>query len=359
MHSHFAYCTVTVPKHLHIQTGSLISAWLENAAFKLKSVAQFFFQFQSSITNQSHQFFSLPPSYNQYYCIDFFFPFQLYFYLGFLIFPFFFRLDDQKSGNSYLRHRKSGMTGHTQRPVRIYLCLNEKKITSLLIKPFKDLQFGFNDKNVVGPFILEEAEIMSPIFLSYFIHHVHTQICLYTTSHVIYFYFHIFYTSGEAHGGGSSLNLAHVVTLNCRSGGDRMAGKQLCCKKHVLSDILVENMRTCMVTRQPAQHEIIHSHHLVFPTCNNPSVSCLTSKNSSQFCRGNIITSYYISFSYYCKNIIRVIYKYNLLITLNTLKVSLLPGLSAMMNPRLMSLHYHTLKSFSRFCLHSQLNLIQ
>ena len=37
-----------------------------------------------------------------------------------------------------------------------------------------------------------------------------------------------------------------------------------------------------MVTRQPAQRDIIHSQHLVVPTSNNTSLACLTSKNSSQ-----------------------------------------------------------------------------
>ncbi|KNZ46942.1 hypothetical protein VP01_680g3 [Puccinia sorghi] len=44
MHSHCAYFTVTVPKHLHMQTcGVWMIAWLEHAAFQLQEVEQVFF----------------------------------------------------------------------------------------------------------------------------------------------------------------------------------------------------------------------------------------------------------------------------------------------------------------------------
>ncbi|KNZ54764.1 hypothetical protein VP01_285g1 [Puccinia sorghi] len=59
--------------------------------------------------------------------------------------------------------------------------------------------------------------------------------------------------------------ILHLIrTLHCSSVGDRMA------------------WRTCMVTRQPAQHDDIQSHHLVVPTRNEPSLACLTRKNGSQ-----------------------------------------------------------------------------
>ncbi|KNZ53418.1 hypothetical protein VP01_3242g1 [Puccinia sorghi] len=105
--------------------------------------------------------------------------------------------------------------------------------------------------------------------------HVHiTQICLYTTCHVIDFYFicvlqvvtwwRILTKSRACHVetqvGRKKLHM--IKNLHCRSGGDSMAVKQLRCKKHVLSEIIV-NMH-------------------VVPTSNNPSLACLTSKNSSQ-----------------------------------------------------------------------------
>ncbi|KNZ50631.1 hypothetical protein VP01_431g5 [Puccinia sorghi] len=65
---------------------------------------------------------------------------------------------------------------------------------------------------------------------------------------------------------------------NTVSGGDSMTFKQLCYKKHVL---VASRWKTCMVTRQLAQHDIIDSHHLVVPTNNKPSPACLTSRNSS------------------------------------------------------------------------------
>ncbi|KNZ53586.1 hypothetical protein VP01_3196g2 [Puccinia sorghi] len=41
MHIHCAYCTMTVPKHLNMQTGGVwMTAWLENAAYKLQAVDQ-------------------------------------------------------------------------------------------------------------------------------------------------------------------------------------------------------------------------------------------------------------------------------------------------------------------------------
>ncbi|KNZ54985.1 hypothetical protein VP01_27g5 [Puccinia sorghi] len=41
VHSHFAVCTVTVPKHLHMQTGGVwMTAWLKHAAFQLQAVEQ-------------------------------------------------------------------------------------------------------------------------------------------------------------------------------------------------------------------------------------------------------------------------------------------------------------------------------
>ncbi|KNZ53598.1 hypothetical protein VP01_3191g1 [Puccinia sorghi] len=59
-----------------------------------------------------------------------------------------------------------------------------------------------------------------------------------------------------------------------------MTVKQLRCKKHVLG---AYRWRTCMVTWQPAQHDIIHSQQLVVPTINKPSLAFLTSRNSSHF----------------------------------------------------------------------------
>ncbi|KNZ50894.1 hypothetical protein VP01_418g1 [Puccinia sorghi] len=44
MHSHCAYCTVTVPKHPHMQTGGVwMTAWLEHAACQLQAVEQVFY----------------------------------------------------------------------------------------------------------------------------------------------------------------------------------------------------------------------------------------------------------------------------------------------------------------------------
>ena len=50
-----------------------------------------------------------------------------------------------------------------------------------------------------------------------------------------------------------------------------------------------------MVTRQPAQHDIIPSQHLVVPTSNNPSLACLTSKNSSQLSIKEALLSSHLS----------------------------------------------------------------
>ena len=53
-----------------------------------------------------------------------------------------------------------------------------------------------------------------------------------------------------------------------------------------------------MVTRQPAQHDIIHSQHLVVPTSNNASLACLTSKNSSQLSiKEALLSSHYLIIS--------------------------------------------------------------
>ena len=53
-----------------------------------------------------------------------------------------------------------------------------------------------------------------------------------------------------------------------------------------------------MVTRQPAQRDIIHSQHLVVPTSNNASLACLTSKNSSQFSiKEALLSSHYLTIS--------------------------------------------------------------
>ena len=54
-----------------------------------------------------------------------------------------------------------------------------------------------------------------------------------------------------------------------------------------------------MVTRQPAQHDIIHSQHLVVPTSNNLSLACLTSKNSSQLSIKEALLSAVFSLSHY------------------------------------------------------------
>ncbi|KNZ49038.1 hypothetical protein VP01_5247g1 [Puccinia sorghi] len=72
-------------------------------------------------------------------------------------------------------------------------------------------------------------------YLSYFflLLSMYKQICLYKTSHVIYFHFHLCCTSGEAHVDRQKLHM--ISMLNCRIGGDSMAGKQLCYKKHVLA----------------------------------------------------------------------------------------------------------------------------
>ena len=44
MHSHCAHCTVTVPKHLHMQTcGVWMAAWLEHAECQRQAVDQVFF----------------------------------------------------------------------------------------------------------------------------------------------------------------------------------------------------------------------------------------------------------------------------------------------------------------------------
>ena len=53
-----------------------------------------------------------------------------------------------------------------------------------------------------------------------------------------------------------------------------------------------------MVTRQPAQHDIIHSQHLIVTTSNNASLACLTSKNSSQFSiKEALLSSHYLTIS--------------------------------------------------------------
>ncbi|KNZ45566.1 hypothetical protein VP01_7g6 [Puccinia sorghi] len=103
---------------------------------------------------------------------------------------------------------------------------------------------------------------------------------VYNLSYYSFLFFYIFCISGETQSGGSSL----IKSIPCGKysgiGGDNMSVKQLCCKRNVLVAYM---WRTCMVTGQPAQHDIIHSQHLVVPTSNSPSVVCLTSKNSSQF----------------------------------------------------------------------------
>ncbi|KNZ49191.1 hypothetical protein VP01_515g7 [Puccinia sorghi] len=158
--------------------------------------------------------------------------------------------------------------------------------------------------------------------------HLHTQICLYTTSQIIYFYFiyvvsvvkhighqglktetgvktHVWKCDGENDGNYSvsgkrlvrrryysSNGILESSVSTIHSGGDIMAVKQLNCKKHVL---VASRWRKCMVTRQPSQHDIIHSQHLVVHTSNNPSLACsplnpLTQSRTESFT--HLISSY-------------------------------------------------------------------
>ncbi|KNZ60294.1 hypothetical protein VP01_1578g3 [Puccinia sorghi] len=56
MHSDCAYCTVTVPKHLHMQTGGVwMTAWLEHAARQLHAVEQVCFSVAPSTSSSMNR----------------------------------------------------------------------------------------------------------------------------------------------------------------------------------------------------------------------------------------------------------------------------------------------------------------
>ncbi|KNZ58918.1 hypothetical protein VP01_1833g2 [Puccinia sorghi] len=117
----------------------------------------------------------------------------------------------------------------------------------------------------------------------------------------------------------SILYMLYQCTLHCSSGGESMKVKQLCCKKRVL---LESRWRTFMVTRQPAQHEVIPSQHLVFPTSNNPSLACLTSKNSSHFKRlSSQLYSWIHPLNHFFHLISSEEHQYNLLVIIATLSL--------------------------------------
>ncbi|KNZ46195.1 putative signal peptide protein [Puccinia sorghi] len=86
----------------------------------------------------------------------------------------------------------------------------------------------------------------SRIFPSYFEHYLNTRIYFYTTSHFIYLYsFHVENTVGR-----------QTLHMKSTSAGDRMAGKQLCCKNHFLVASRVHGITrkfycTGLVTRGP------------------------------------------------------------------------------------------------------------
>ncbi|KNZ63750.1 putative signal peptide protein [Puccinia sorghi] len=110
-----------------------------------------------------------------------------------------------------------------------------------------------------------------------------TQICLYTTSHVIISIFHCCKSVGRQKLHMKVPCIAEVeVTawqVSSCSAGSSIQGA--CNNKNITFNSLGDIRRTCMVTSQPAQHDIIHSKNLVVPTSNNHSLAFLNSKISS------------------------------------------------------------------------------